>query len=139
MSVVDEGYKCSVCGDTFPSSTSAKKHVSFSKACWAAGQIPKVIPFRIVTGQSDRRVGGRETLHIRSERISNHHDISNDHPGRIDNELAMDDDSSLVVPDRFSDASARRHDSGLYDSLDRNTKVSISVPHGFHTYVQLYT
>ena len=98
-----------------------------------------MIPFRIVTGQSDRRVGGREILHIRSERISN---ISNDHPagGRIDNELAMDDDSGLVevgsisVPDRFSDASARQHDSGLYDSLDRNTKV----PHGFHTYVQLY-
>jgi len=133
MSVVDEGYKCSVCGITFPSSTSAKKHVSISKACWAAGQIPKVIPFRIVTGHSDRRVGGRETLHIRSERISN---ISNDHPagGRIDNELAMDDDSGFVVPDRFSDASARQHDSGLYDSLDRNTKVL----HRFHTYVQLY-
>ena len=92
MSVLDEGYKCSVCGDTFSSSTSAKKHVSRSKACLAA----KVIPFRIVTGQSDRRVGGRETLHIRRERISNHHDISNDHPGRIDNELAMDDDSGLV-------------------------------------------
>ena len=132
MSVVDEGYKCSVCRITFPSSTSAKKHVSISKACWAAGQIPKVIPFRIVTGQSDRRVGGREILHIRSERISN---ISNDHPagGRIDNELAMNDDSGFVVPDRFSDASARQHDSGLYDSLDRNTKVL----HGFHTYVQL--
>ena len=116
-----------------PSSTSAKKHVSISKACWAAGQIPKVIPFRIVTGQSDRRVGGREIWHIRSERISN---ISNDHPagGRIDNELAMDDDSGLVVPDRFSDASARQHDSGLYDSLDRNTKDL----HGFHTYIQLY-
>ena len=130
MSVLDEGYKCSVCGDTFSSSTSAKKHVSFSKACRAAA---KVIPFRIVTGQSDRRVGGREILHIRSERISN---ISNDHPagGRIDNELAMDDDSGFVVPDRFSDASARQHDSGLYDSLDRNTKVL----HGFHTYIQLY-
>jgi hypothetical protein len=121
MSVLDEGYKCSVCGDTFSSSTSAKKHVSRSKACRAAA---KVIPFRIVTGQSDRRVGGREILHIRSERISN---ISNDHPagGRIDNELAMD---------RFSDASARQHDSGLYDSLDRNT----TVLHGFHTYIQLY-
>jgi hypothetical protein len=52
----------------------------------------------------------------------------------------MDDDSGLVevgsisVPDRFSDASARQHDSGLYDSLDRNTKVL----HGFHTYIQLY-
>jgi hypothetical protein len=108
MPVVDEGYKCSVCGDTFLSSTSAKKHVNFSKACWQAGQVPKVLPYRIVTGQSDRRVGGRDTLHIQSKQrnVSKDFHIESDH----DLELVHED---LVQPGEFSDVSTSRRDSGI--------------------------
>jgi hypothetical protein len=90
----DEGYKCSCCGETFSKSSSAKKHVNFSKKCRSAdGTFSKVIIYKIVTSRLDRRVGGREIINDPSDRI--------DEDQVVNDQLASGNDSP-VEHDEFS-------------------------------------
>ena len=98
MPEADEGYKCSCCGETYLSSTSAKMHVIRSKKCRSPeGIFPKVIPYKITTSRSDRRVGGRESIHDPSNHSDEHHDVSND---RLENDSTAEHncDAHLLDP-----------------------------------------
>jgi hypothetical protein len=96
MPEADEGYKCSCCGETFSKSTSAKKHVIFSKKCRSAdGTFPKVIIYKVVTSRSDRRVGGREIIHDPINRSDEDQVVSNDQLG---NDSPLEHDEFLLDP-----------------------------------------
>ena len=97
MPEAEDGYKCSSCGETFSKSTSAKKHVNFSKKCRSVdGTFSKVIPYKIVTSRSDRRVGGREIMHDQSNSSDVDHDVSNQNDSQ--QVAASEHDEILLAP-----------------------------------------
>jgi len=108
MTELDMGYKCSTCGESFTISTSAKQHAFSSKRCWIGGQVPNVVPYRIHSRGSDRRVGGIESIDIpinqreRNENVSNHRD-------QQDFDAAPDNFNENDMVDH-----ARRNRSGMF-------------------------
>ena len=108
MTELDKGYKCSTCDESFTTSTSAKKHVICSKQCWIGGLVPNVVPYRIHSQGSDRRVGGIESIDIPINQRERNENVSN----------RRDQQDFDAAPDNFNENDmvdqARRNRSGMF-------------------------